>query len=217
MLTCHLLLHCSSPTLLPPQELCLPILPMTSICQTQSPLPLFYSVSQQHLSRPAWAAGLCLLFEYWVFLLSPRPGLYIHLSLFFFLTLKGRVTQESVLGPFLVLSFPFMLDSQFIQKGLSFNQAILDSTKQGSPYSSVGKESTCNAGDPGSIPGLGRSPGERIGYPLPYSWASLVAQLVKNLLAIQETWVQSLVWEDPLEKGKATHSSILAWRIPWTV
>ena len=49
------------------------------------------------------------------------------------------------------------------------------------------------------------------------SWASLVAQLVKNLPAMQETWVRSLRWEDPLEKGKATHSSILAWRIPWTV
>ena len=48
-------------------------------------------------------------------------------------------------------------------------------------------------------------------------WASLVAQLVKNSPAMQETWVQSLGWEDPLEKGKATHSSILAWRIPWTV
>ena len=47
-------------------------------------------------------------------------------------------------------------------------------------------------------------------------WASLVAQLVKNLLAMRETWVQSLGWEDPLEKEKATHSSILAWRIPWT-
>ena len=48
-------------------------------------------------------------------------------------------------------------------------------------------------------------------------WASFVAQLVKNLLAMQKTWVRSLGWEDPLEKGKATHSSILAWRIPWTV
>ena len=47
--------------------------------------------------------------------------------------------------------------------------------------------------------------------------ASLVAQLVKNLPAMQETWVNSLGWEDPQEKGKATHSSILAWRIPWTV
>ena len=83
--------------------------------------------------------------------------------------------------------------------------------------SSVGKESACNAGDPGLIPGLGRSTGEGIGYPLQYSWASLVAQLVKNLPAMQETWVQSLGWEDPLEKGKATHSSILAWRISWTV
>ena len=48
-------------------------------------------------------------------------------------------------------------------------------------------------------------------------WAFLVSQLVRNLPAIQETWVQSLGWEDPLKKGKATHSSILAWRIPWTV
>ena len=85
------------------------------------------------------------------------------------------------------------------------------------PNSSAGKESACNAGDPGSIPGLGKSPGEGIGYPLQYSWASLVAQLVMNLPEMQETWVQSLGWEDPLEKGKATHSNVLAWRIPWTV
>ena len=77
--------------------------------------------------------------------------------------------------------------------------------------SSVGKESTFNAGDPGSPPGLGGSLGEGIGYPLQYSWAFLVAQLVKNPPAMQETWVQSLGWEDPLEKGKATHFSILAW------
>ena len=82
--------------------------------------------------------------------------------------------------------------------------------------SSVGKESACNAGDPDSILGLGRSAAEGICYPVQYSWASLVAQLVKNPLAMQETWVGSLGWEDPLEKGKATHSSILAWRIPWT-
>ena len=48
-------------------------------------------------------------------------------------------------------------------------------------------------------------------------WASLVAQLIKNPPAMQETWVQSLGWEDPLENGKATHSSIVVWRIPWTV
>ena len=87
----------------------------------------------------------------------------------------------------------------------------------GFPDSSVGKESTCNAGDPGSIPGLGRPTGEGIGYPFQYSWVSLVAQLVKNLPAMQETWVRSLGWGDPLEKGKATYSSILAWRIPWTI
>ena len=65
------------------------------------------------------------------------------------------------------------------------------------------------------ILGSGRSAGEETGYPLQYSWASLVAQLVKNRPAMLETWVRSLGWEDPLEKGQATHSSILAWRIPW--
>ena len=87
----------------------------------------------------------------------------------------------------------------------------------GFPDSSVGKEYTCNPGDPGSIPGSGRSAGKGIGYPFQYSWVSLVAQLVKNPPAVWDTWVQSLVWEDPLEKGKATHSDILAWRILWTV
>ena len=87
----------------------------------------------------------------------------------------------------------------------------------GFPDSSVGKEPTCNAGDPSLIPVLGRSAGEGVGYPLQYSWASLVSQLVKNPPAMQETWIRSLGWEDPVEKGKATHSNILAWRIPWTV
>ena len=91
------------------------------------------------------------------------------------------------------------------------------SLKLGFPDSSVGKESACNAGDPGSIPGSARSAGEAISYPLQYSWASLVAQLAKNPPAMRETWVWSLDWEDPLEKGKATHSSILGlplW-LPW--
>ena len=84
------------------------------------------------------------------------------------------------------------------------------------PGSSAGKESACNAGDPSSIPESERSPGEGIGYPLQYSWDSLVAQTVNNLPTVQETLVQSLVWEDPLKEGMAAHSSILAWRIPWT-
>ena len=84
----------------------------------------------------------------------------------------------------------------------------------GFPGSSAGEESTCNARDPGLIPGAKRSPREGIGYPCQYSWAFLVAQTVKNLPAIQETLVWSLGWEDPLEEGMATHASILAWRIP---
>ena len=78
------------------------------------------------------------------------------------------------------------------------------------PGSSVGKESACNAGDPGLIPGSGRSSGEGIGYPFWYSWVSLVAHLIKNPPAMWETWLPSLSWIDPLEKGKATHSSVLA-------
>ena len=72
--------------------------------------------------------------------------------------------------------------------------------------SSAGKESACNAGEPGSIPESGSSLRERIGYPLQHSWASLMAQMVKNLPEMQEIWVQSLGWEE----GMATHSTILA-------
>ena len=85
--------------------------------------------------------------------------------------------------------------------------------------SSAGKESTCNAGDPNSIPGLGRSPEEGIGYPLQYSWASLVAQLVKNPPAVWQTWVRSLGWEDPLEEGMAASKNtpvFLPRESPWT-
>ena len=84
------------------------------------------------------------------------------------------------------------------------------------PGSSAGKEFTCSAGDPISIPRSGRSAGEGIGYPPQYSWASLVAQLEKYAPAMQGTWVRSLGWEGPLEEGMAMHSSILAWEIPWT-
>ena len=82
------------------------------------------------------------------------------------------------------------------------------------PGSSAGKESTCNAQEPISIPGWGRSPEEGIGYPLYYSWASLVAQTVKNSPALRETWIWFLGWEDSLEKDVATQSSIIAQRTP---
>ena len=69
-------------------------------------------------------------------------------------------------------------------------------------HSSVGREFACNAGDPSSIPGSGRSAGDGISYPLQYSWASLVAQLVKNVPAMRKTWVQPLGWEDSLERER---------------
>ena len=97
-----------------------------------------------------------------------------------------------------------------------FVQYILAAYFMGFPSGSDCEESACSVRDPASIPGLGRSPGEETGNPLQYSWASLAAQMVKNLPAMQETWVRSLGWEDPLEKRLATHSSTLAWRIPGT-
>ena len=97
---------------------------------------------------------------------------------------------------------------------LSKKQQTASSLCLGFPGSSAGKESACNTGDPDSTPGSGRAPGEGIGYPFQYSWAFLVAQMVKNPLTMQETWVQFLAWEDPLEEDMATHSSILDWRIP---
>ena len=91
--------------------------------------------------------------------------------------------------------------------------SIAGTVDKGLPGGSAGKESACDAGDPSSIPGLGRTPGEGIGYPLQYSRASLAAQTAKNLLAMQDTWVRSLGWDNPLEESMTTHSSILAWRI----
>ena len=85
---------------------------------------------------------------------------------------------------------------------------LKDTCSLGFPNSAISEES--NAEDPASIPGSGRSTGEGIGYPFQYSWASLVVQLVNNPPAMQETWFRSLGWKDPLEKGKATHFSILA-------
>ena len=86
----------------------------------------------------------------------------------------------------------------------------------GFPDSSAGKESACNAGDPSSIPGSGRSPGKGIGYPLQYSWASLVAQMVKNPPAVQETWVQSWIGKIPWRKTWQPTLVFLPGESPWT-
>ena len=85
---------------------------------------------------------------------------------------------------------------------------------QTSPVVQVVKDSPEVQETPVRFLGREKCPWEGVGYPLQYPWASLVAQWVKNLPVTQETWVLSLGWEDPLEEGKATHSSILAWRIP---
>ena len=99
-----------------------------------------------------------------------------------------------------------LLDQTFCSVGYCHHQWTERMCK-GTEFIKVrSSESACNAGDPGSIPGSGRFPGEGIGYPLHYSSAYLVTQLVKNPPGMRETWVPSLVWEDPLEKGTATHS-----------
>ena len=86
----------------------------------------------------------------------------------------------------------------------------------GFPGRSVDKESTCNSGDPISIPGLGKSPGEGIGYPLRYSWASQVAQAVKNPPAMRETWVQSLGCKIPWRRAWQPTPVFLPGESSWT-
>ena len=119
-----------------------------------------------------------------------------------------RRKEKALFHRTLLPTLPFQTKSDHIKPNQTFFGSL------GFPVSSAGKESVCNAGDPGSIPGLGRCPEQGIGHLLQYSWASLVAQLVKNLPAMQKTWVRSLGREDPLEENTATHSSVLAWRIP---
>ena len=106
----------------------------------------------------------------------------------------------------------YMLECQLIKGEIHLLATTI--LIMGFPSGSDSKESICNAGDLGSIPGSGRSPGGGHGNPLQYSWASLVAPTIKNPPAMWKTCIQSLGWEDPLEEGMATHSSILAWRIP---
>ena len=108
---------------------------------------------------------------------------------------SGRGWEERRLLHF--LSVPYMLIAGLIARQGGRSHQVEDLlvtyiTMRGIPDSSAGKESACNAGDPGLIPGSGRSTGEGIGYPLQYSWASLVAQLVKKPPAVWETWVRSL-------------------------
>ena len=109
--------------------------------------------------------------------------------------LRGRQIQRSSMIEFFCSGGTVYLNcgSMNLYMGLNCIELYM-----GFPNSSVGKESTCNSRDRGLIPGSGRSAGEGKGYPLQYSWASLVAQLVKNQPAMRETWVPSLGWENPL-------------------
>ena len=111
--------------------------------------------------------------------------------------------------------FVYILCSFFNFVVRIFNR--ISQSVKGFPDSSVGKESTSNAGNPGQITWLGIYAVEEIGYPLQYYWASLVAQLVKNPPAMWETWVRSPVGKIPWRKEKATHFCILAWRALWIV
>ena len=129
-----------------------------------------------------------------------------HNSVFFFYFVSLERIFSTAL-PVLTSSNALLYLQRLLLHSHTFKESAFCDSPMGFPHSSVDKQSTCNAGDPGLIPGLGRSTGEGIGYPLQYSWASLVAQMVKNLSTVWETWVQSLGWEYPLEKGKATHSN----------
>ena len=104
------------------------------------------------------------------------------------------------------------LSMQAVHTWTDYRYFYLKGPSLGFPGSSAGRESLCNTGDPGSIPGSGSSPGEGIGYSLQYSWASLIAQKVKNPPAVQETWVWSLGWVDPLEGGYG--NPLQSWGFP---
>ena len=152
------------------------------------------------LTKPSLPTSVCVFY-----LKFPYKSLFVRLLFDPWKTISNRTSYKSWVSS----------QTSLYKVILSLNIAKIE--YQGFLDSSVGKESACIAGDPGSIPGLGRSTGEAIGYPLQCSWVSLVAQRVKNPPAMRETCVQSLGWEDPLEKGKAIQSSILAWRSPWIV
>ena len=121
-----------------------------------------------------------------------------------------RRKEKALFHRTLLPTLPFQTKSDHIKPNQTFFGSL------GFPVSSAGKESVCNAGDPGSIPGLGRCPEQGIGHLLQYSWASLVAQLVKNLPAVQKTWVQSLGQEDPLEEDMQPIPVFLLGEPPWT-
>ena len=146
----------------------------------------------------------------WLCNTSTSVGLRRWVKLFFITCLVNLLPNPSadflprfILNLFMFLHFHWPASAHTNSVSLWFTSLCM---------SSSGKESTCNAGDPGSVPGSGSSLAEGIGYPLPYSWASLLAQTVKNLPTVQEARVRSMGWEDPLEECMATLSSILAWR-----
>ena len=139
---------------------------------------------------------------------------FIHLAWAFGVSLTCIDLCESILPPpptfFLVESSTFLLIRLKMNKNF---YALI----RASLIAQLVKNLPAMQETPVWFSGAGGSPGERTGYPLQYCWASLVAQQLKKMPAVQETWVWLLGWGDPLEKGKATHSSILAWRILWTV
>ena len=149
----------------------------------------------------------CLLPTVWSLLASVSP----------FVEVGHKISESCVEDKILRLCILEPQPGDLTQEDLEEDWHLYTTVpKVGFPGNSAGKESACNAEDPGLIPGSGRPPGEGIGYPLQYSWASLMAWMVKNPPAMWEIRVQSLDWEVPLEKGTATHSSILACTITWT-
>ena len=125
--------------------------------------------------------------------------LSMYLCFHFLSSVSGSFKYRSLTSLVKFIPRYFILFNAVVNRIVFFN-SLSDSFLLGFSDSSVGKESACKAGELRLIPGLGRSAGKGIGYPLQYSWASLVAQLIKDSPAMQETCVQSLGWGDSLEK-----------------
>ena len=156
----------------------------------------------------------------------------MHVYLYIYIYINDPLNSCKILGSWIgVCAFFRESSCQFSEKTLkgrckpkwlrlnltcsSYSFKALDILELRFPSRSAGKESACNAGDPASISKVGSSPGEGMDCLLQYSWASLVAQMGKNCPAMRKTWVWSLGWEDPLEEGIESHSSILPRECPW--
>ena len=188
------------------------LLPLNSIAWTS----LLNALANQKVLCDSLYCDICFIAVVWNW---TRSVPMVCLNSFHILQKKALLGEKKLVQVCMVGNRKTRIKSLiWVQSPLTPNHSTINTCPSSYffPGSWADDESSWDAGDPSSIPGLERSAEDGIDYPLQYSRVSRVTQTVKNPPAIQETWVRSLGSEDPLEEGMATHTSILAWRIPWT-